>query len=90
LKEPDKNICTRKFSAEGRAEVHKAKKHLESAKRDFMAIGAYGRAKDVLYLMARLSHELELFQERNQTSAEFKKLEEQQPTHSSSVLATML
>ena len=55
MKEPEKNICTRKFSAEGRADVHKAKKHLESAKRDFIAIGAYGRAKDVLYLMVSKS-----------------------------------
>ena len=43
-----------------------------------------------LHLQARLSHELGLFQERNQASAEFKKLDEQNPTHSSSVLATML
>ena len=39
---------------------------------------------------ARLCHELGSFQERNQISAEFKKLEEQQPTHSLSILATML
>ena len=55
MKEPEKNIYTRKFSAEGRADVHKAKKHLESAKGDFMAIGAYGRAKDALYLMVSMS-----------------------------------
>ena len=55
MKEPKKNIYTKKFSAEGRADVHRAKKHLESAKRDFMAIGAYGRAKDILYLMVSMS-----------------------------------
>jgi hypothetical protein len=79
-----------KFSREGRVDVLQAKKHLESARRDFKTIGAYSREKDVMYLMARLCHELGSFQERNQISAEFKKLEEQQPTHSLSILATML
>ena len=51
MREPIKNIGPKKFTSEGRAEVHKAKKYLESANKDFMAVGAYGRAKDVLYLM---------------------------------------
>ena len=43
-----------KFSSEGRVDVLQAKKHLESARRDFKAIGAYSREKDVMYLMVSI------------------------------------
>ena len=48
----DDSVST--FSVEGRADVHIAKKHLVSANRDFMDIGAFARAKDVLYLMVNI------------------------------------
>jgi len=83
-------IHTNDFTKDGKLDVHKAKELLHSANKDFIAIGAYGRAKDVLYLKARLLDALGLIQERNQIAAEFKKLEEQHPSHSNSVLATML
>ena len=43
-----------KFSSEGRVDVLQAKKHLESARRDFKTIGAYSREKDVMYLMVSI------------------------------------
>ena len=44
-----------KFSSEGRVDVLQAKKHLESARRDFKTIGAYSREKDVMYLMVSMA-----------------------------------
>ena len=39
---------------------------------------------------ARLYDAIGLIRERNQVSAEFKKFDEQEPTHAASVLTTML
>ena len=47
-------IHTDEFTKDGKLDVHKAKELLHSAKKDFIAIGAYGRAKDVLYLKVRI------------------------------------
>merc|ERR1719158_2732974 len=54
----EKMIHTDEFTKDGKLDVHKAKELLHSANKDFITIGAYGRAKDVLYLKARLSHAL--------------------------------
>ena len=51
---------------------------------------AHHRAKDVLYLMARLFHMLGVYQDRNQVSAELKRLEDQYTTNEASQLAIML
>ena len=46
-------IHTDEFTKDGKLDVHKAKELLHSANKDFITIGAYGRAKDVLYLKVR-------------------------------------
>ena len=51
---------------------------------------AHLRAKDVLYLMARLFHMLGKCHDRNQVSAELKRLEDQYTTNGASQLAIML
>lgn len=55
-----------------------------------MCLRAHHRAKDVLYLKARLYHSLGVIQERNHVSAELKRLEDQYATHGASHLAIML
>ena len=56
----------------------------------FSIFRAHHRAKDVLYLMARLYHMLGVYQDRNQVSAELKRLEDQYTTNGASQLAIML
>ena len=75
---------------QGRLGTFKAVDHLKKALEGFVKLRAHHRAKDVLYLMARLYHILELFPERNQASAELKRMEEQYPTNSACQLAIML
>jgi len=64
--------------------------HLRKAFDDFMLLRAHLRAKDVLYLMARLFHMLGKCHDRNQVSAELKRLEDQYTTNGASQLAIML
>ena len=73
-----------------RAATLKAIEHLHKAFDDFMLLRAHHRAKDVLYLKARLYHALGVYQERNHASAELKRLEDQYATHGASQLAIML
>ena len=73
-----------------REATRKAIKHLQKAFDDFMCLRAHHRAKDVLYLKARLYHALGVYQERNHISAELKRLEDQYATTGASQLAIML
>ena len=73
-----------------RPTTFKAISHLRKAFEDFKLLRAHHRAKDVLYLMARLFHMLGRYQERNQVSAELKRLEDQYTTNGASQLAIML
>ena len=68
----------------------KAIRHLRKAFDDFMLLRAHQRAKDVLYLMARLFHMIGKCHDRNQVSAELKRLEDQYTTNGASQLAIML
>jgi len=67
-----------------------AVEHLERAEESFAAVDSRARVKDVLYMKARVYHALEMPVKRNQTAAEFRKLEEQYPTNGTSRLAQML
>ena len=82
--------CLVASSNGSRLSTFKAIEHLRKAYDDFMLLRAHHRAKDVLYLMARLYHILEVFQERNHVSAELKRLEDQYSTNGVSQLAIML
>ena len=75
---------------ERRVDCLKAVEELRKACKDFRSIDAHYRVKDALYMMARLFHSLDMFQERNQASAEFKKTEEQFQTNVTCRLANML
>ena len=48
-KKSENHSQTSEFTTEGRIDVQKAKELLQSAYKDFLAIGAYSRAKDDLY-----------------------------------------
>lgn len=73
-----------------RATTLKAIEHLHKAFEDFISLRAHHRAKDVLYLKARLYHALGVYQERNRVCAELKRLEDLHATHGASHLAIML
>ncbi|TRY80592.1 hypothetical protein TCAL_10373, partial [Tigriopus californicus] len=75
---------------ERRIVLSKAMSSLQKALKGFKQIQAYHRVKDVLYTMARLFHAQDLIKERNQVSAEFRKIEEQHPTFISTKVALML
>ena len=75
---------------ERRVHIFTAIKYLKLSLQGFKTMGSFHRSKDVLYLMARLYHFLDLFGERNQTAAEFKRLDEQYPTNTTCQLANML
>lgn len=79
-----------KQGSDFRTNVFAAIEHLKVALDGFTRLRAHHRAKDALYLMARLYHLVDSIQERNHTSAELKKLDEQYPTCATSQLATML
>ena len=53
----DEHIQTCEFTSEGRMDVQKAKELLQSANRNFLDIGAYSRAKDVLYLRVSVNNQ---------------------------------
>ncbi len=76
--------------SQSRVSTFKAVDHLKKALEGFLKLRAHHRAKDVLYLMARLYHLLGAVQERNQVSAELKRMEESYPTNSACQLAIML
>lgn len=82
--------CLVASSNGNRTMTFKAIEHLRKAFDDFMLLRAHHRAKDVLYLMARLYHLLGVYNERNHISAEFKRLEDQYVTNGPSQLAIML
>eukprot|EP00095_Tigriopus_kingsejongensis_P012641 maker-scaffold1830_size26949-snap-gene-0.7 protein:Tk12641 transcript:maker-scaffold1830_size26949-snap-gene-0.7-mRNA-1 annotation:"hypothetical protein TcasGA2_TC001292" len=77
-------------SEESRVVQDKAMKALHQALSGFKQVGAYHRAKDVLYTIARLYHAQDMIRGRNQTSAEFRRIDEQHPTYISSKIALML
>ena len=52
----NENIQTCEFTSEGRMDVQKAKELLQSANKNFLDIGAYSRAKDVLYLRVSVNN----------------------------------
>ncbi len=75
---------------ERRADCLTAINELKKAAKVFRSVEAHYRVKDVLYMQARLYHSLDMVKERNQVSAEFKKMEEQYQTNVTCRLAIML
>ncbi len=64
--------------------------YLKKAWAGFKTMEAHHRVKDVLYMMARLYHAVDMIHERNQVSAEFKAVDDQYPTNVTSRLAQTL
>ncbi|XP_050302201.1 anaphase-promoting complex subunit 5 [Anthonomus grandis grandis] len=80
-----------KKDPEARAEViRKASISLEKVKMGFSKVEAYSRVKDVLYLQAQLYNILNMKQERNDCSLEYRILDEEHPTKNIQTLIKFL
>ncbi|CAG9773305.1 unnamed protein product [Ceutorhynchus assimilis] len=80
-----------RLDTESRAAVIcRGAKSLDKVKNDFLKVEAFSRAKDALYFQAQLYNSINLCEERNNSSLEYRLLNEQYPTKNTQTLIKYL